>query len=157
MSDIKSFDSAKFGEYLLSNAIIRQGTEKFYVHWTRLFHQERTRWNGYKWPDQLAFFLDHLDDTGRFQDWQIRQADQAVRLYFTSFMKEYNINDEPEPLVEMADDNSFTSESALKAFKVSLRLKNYSLRTEKTYLKWTKKFLHYNESLNENKQIARTM
>ncbi len=47
MSDVSGFRDADFAKYLLNNKIIRQGTEKFFVYWVRLFHKFRVQWPDY--------------------------------------------------------------------------------------------------------------
>jgi len=43
MSNINGFDNVNFAQLLLSNIIVKAGTEKYYVHWIRSFYNEK-RW-----------------------------------------------------------------------------------------------------------------
>ena len=149
------FNDVKFADFLLKKAIIRQGSEKFYVYWVRMFHDACQKWRGFSWVEQLGFFLDYLHSQGRFQDWQVRQAEHAVRLYFTAFSDMHD-NADPEPLlVEREQDGSFSIESAISSFRRALRLKNYSTRTEKTYLYHTRSFLKYSaQQSGETKRLT---
>lgn len=108
-----------------------------------MFHTLRNQWPGYAWYDQLAPFLENLQRSESITDWQMRQADQAVRLYFTSFLRNQNMEQKPPPLLQADNDGKFSLQSALNASLEVLRLKNYARQTEKTYLHWTKDFLLY--------------
>ena len=37
--------------------------------------------------DQVRGFCEELELNGGVEDWQVRQADQALRIYFTNFLK----------------------------------------------------------------------
>lgn len=149
MNNNSSFEEVTFAQYLLEKHIIKTGTEKFYVHWVRSFLRERKKWLGYTWNDQLSFFLKALNLKLNIHDWQVQQADQAIRLYFTAFLKERGGVDNASPLISPGKDGRYTTESALLAFREALRLKNYAHRTEKTYLQKTKEFLCYTSKNNK--------
>lgn len=83
-----TFNAAGFGQYLLSNQLIPPGKESYFVHWVRLFFTEKKRWPDYPWSQQLDLFIKSLHDQSKLKDWQIHQADQAVRLYFVNFLKD---------------------------------------------------------------------
>ncbi len=142
MYDVNEFDDAGFAEFLMKSRIVKPGNEKYFVHWVRSFYNKRDLWQGHPWHMQLPLFLEFLEQDGRAAKWQIRQADQAVRLYFTNFRREGDFSSGQRPLVSVGATGEFEIEAALRAFRESLRLKNYSLSTEKTYLFWVKDFLY---------------
>jgi len=152
MNNYRDFDSAGFAEFLLSTSVVRQGAEKYFVHWVRLFNTERYRWRGLMWHEQLPLFLEYLRDLGRLEEWKIGQAEQSVRLYFSSFIRGKEGGETtPQPLVEIDVDGSFPVQSALRIFVESIRLKNYSLRTEKTYLQQVKSFFGHSLKSSHDK------
>ena len=75
----QSFKSEDFAQYLLFNRLIKSGTESFYVYWVRLFFKKQVSWPEYPWSEQLLLFIKSLKEEGSLHDWQIRQAEQAVR------------------------------------------------------------------------------
>ncbi len=141
--DTNTFDDAGFAKYLLSNRIITEGREKFYVHWVRLFFKERHRWSGFKWFDQLPLFIKRLDSKPNLQDWQRNQAEQAVRVYFSGFLAQREEVEQPGPLLVASSEGTYTIENSIQVFREALRLKNYAHKTEKTYLFRVKDFLSY--------------
>ncbi len=77
-------------------------------------------------------FLKHL--SAKFEDWQVKQADFAIKL-FNNFLFYSNISNDNLPEAW---------EQLEKKYIDIIRLKHLSYRTEKTYLKWIndfKKFL----------------
>ena len=85
MNNINQFNDAAFASYLLKNSIVRPGIERFMVIWARKFFTNRQQWPQLPWFDQLPLFLDTLKKDG-LQQWQIVQAEQAVRVYFGNFL-----------------------------------------------------------------------
>ena len=82
-----SFNSAEFAQFLLGSNLVQAGKEKYMVIWMRRFNDFRANLKGsLSWAEQLPLFLRELKTSG-CQDWQVRQADQAVRLYFVNYLK----------------------------------------------------------------------
>ena len=69
-------------------------------------------------------------------DWQIRQAGDAIRLYYYHYR-----GFKPENL--SAGKSADFAPKLLTEAKRLIRLKHYSYSTEKTYLQWIKRFLDY--------------
>ncbi|MCP3890747.1 MAG: integron integrase [Desulfobulbaceae bacterium] len=111
------------------------------VIWVRKFFVLKPQWRDIPWYDQLPLFINALAEIDNYADWQIRQAEQAVRLYFTNFVGSSTDRDKP-----VAVDNapSFSNLSAAeKKFRECLRLRRYALSTEKTYIHWVRRFIHF--------------
>ena len=68
------------------------------------------------------------------EEWQIKQADYAIKLY--SFFVSSNSEENREPFA--SDWNKITDK-----FRDTLRLQHKSFSTEKTYLLWLKSFRYY--------------
>ncbi|MBI4687186.1 MAG: integron integrase [Nitrospirae bacterium] len=71
----------------------------------------------------------------RIKEWQPRQADDALRLYYFHYLGKSRTNH---------DSPAFSDVSAILA-EVSriIRLKHYSFSTERTYLQWAERFFAY--------------
>ncbi len=92
MNKNEAFYSAEFGSFLLESRMVAFGKEKFLVHWVREFYEYRKQLPvNLNWSEQLPLFLRELNAAGSHQDWQVRQADQAVRLYFINFLARFRI------------------------------------------------------------------
>jgi len=76
-----NFRSTEFGEFLLRSKLVASGKEKFMVLWVRKFFAFQQRLPKMSWPEQLPLFLQSPNIAGAYNEWQIRQADLAVRLY----------------------------------------------------------------------------
>ena len=143
MNNIEVFYDAEFGTFLLESKIIASGKEKYLVHWVRKFFEYCKELPEHlNWAEQLPLFLRELNVSGNCQDWQVRQADQAVRLYFGNFLAAFpemkGSDAEPEPQSVPHDQDA-----VLQRFREDLRLRNYSRMTEKTYLGWVRQYLRY--------------
>ncbi len=140
MNDIDEFRSADFGKFLLESRLVPAGKEKFMLHWARKYFEFRMTHLELKWSDLLPLYLKDLDETGNYEDWQIRQADQAVRLYFSNFLR----SGLPSSSISTSSPKSLLSqEDVLRKFQEALRLRNYSYRTEKTYNYWVVQYYRY--------------
>ena len=86
MHHIQSFRGEDFGAFLLQSKIVAAGKEKYLVHWARKFFEFSQKIPSISWFEQLPLYLSELNSSGSYQDWQVRQADQAVRMYFSNFL-----------------------------------------------------------------------
>lgn len=141
--DSKPFLASQFGEFLLNNGLVAQGVERFYVSWVRKFFSSRSKWPGYSWSEQLPKFLETMAENGHYESWHLEQADHAIRVYFKNFLSHDSQQDRENALIPINSDGSFDSKEALEEFLKALRLKNYSYRTEQTYVNWCKRLFSY--------------
>ncbi|MBI5102867.1 MAG: tyrosine-type recombinase/integrase [Nitrospirae bacterium] len=81
-------------------------------------------------------FLDELRNDARTTEWQARQADDAIKLYYLHYRGKKSGSLQTDALV------SDTS-SALKEARRLIRVRHYSYSTERTYLQWIERFLDY--------------
>ena len=144
MNNNEMFHGAEFGRFLLETRTVASGKEKYLVHWVRKFSEFRKQLPpaNLHWSEQLPLILRQLNDSGSYQDWQVRQADQAVRLYFVNFLAVFPEMKGPES-VDSPLAAPCGQDAALLRFREELRLRGYSRRTEKTYLSWTLQYLRY--------------
>ncbi len=76
-------------------------------------------------------FLEHLSE--RYEDWQIKQADYALKLYNHFLLKQ-----KKEPNADKKQKSEWDRVEAKT--RKTLRLKHLSYRTEQTYIGWVKRF-----------------
>ena len=119
-----------FDQYLRSTGQVKTKSLPYYVKWVgdcyrflnkdfsqRISNEEKER------------FLEHLSKT--HEDWQIKQADLAVKLY--NFFLSKNCGANPKQAAE-------EWESVFRDTTRALRLRHRSYRTEKAYLGWLVRF-----------------
>ena len=142
--NFEAFRGADFAQFLLKGHLVQAGKEKFMVIWVRKFIEFVANLPGQlHWTEQLPLFVREMQVAGEFQDWQIRQADQAVCLYFVNFLK---MGAAVRSAAEIRSSTvSMPEECAVaqKLFREALRLRNYAYRTETTYLGWVGAFYRY--------------
>lgn len=122
-----------YEEYVVSNNLAKPEKAEFYSSWVKRFLRM-------KLPDQLTDiekvkqFSEYLAVDEHIDEWQERQARHAVEIYLNLYL-EYKRSKE-------ADDDPETFKYVGELKKV-LRLKHYSIRTEKTYADWSRRYLKY--------------
>jgi integron integrase len=142
---------ADFGEYLLRERLVPEKNAPFLVRWVRRFLQSDTPQPDEALADRVQRFRERLEGEGHWGEWQVNQAEQAVRLYFVNFLK---ITDwrQKKRLAQVRDpDGRVDGAAALAQMRERLRLKHYSYRTEITYTEWVERFFGY---LKEKDQTA---
>jgi integron integrase len=129
-----------FGEFLLKAQLVRPPTAPYVVRWVRQFLSRPA--SDEPLVDRVRGFCEDLERQGRFEDWQVRQADQALRLYFVNFLKRTEWHRRPASTV--VDEHERTSPlAALEQLRIRIRTRHYSYRTECTYVDWVRRFLDY--------------
>ena len=76
----------EFGEFLLKAQLVRPTAAPYFVRWVRRFLSRQA--SDEPLADQVRGFCEELERDGGSEDWQVRQADQALRIYFVNFLKE---------------------------------------------------------------------
>lgn len=124
-----------FEKYLFQKGNIKRHQTPYFVKWVR---------------DCLAFL--HISDSTfissdlkkqfltqkskNHEDWQVNQADTALRLYNYFLSHKHDI---PVPSDGAVEDWDLIEEKLIEA----LRLRHRSLSTEKTYKIWVRSFRHF--------------
>jgi len=130
----------QFGEFLLKAQLARPQTAPYFVRWVRRFLSRPA--SDEPLADQVRGFCEELERNGGSEDWQVRQADQALRIYFVNFLKRTEWHQRPASTV--VDKQGSTSRlAALDLLRTRLRTRHYSYRTECTYVDWVRRFLNY--------------
>jgi len=110
------------------------------VRWVRKFFTSQAQWEKLPWFEQLPLYLDSLKNEG-VKQWQIVQAEQAVRVYFANYLTSSGAQTTSPAVVAFTEINDRDFTAILENFSVNLRLRNYARKTEKTYIYWSKQFL----------------
>ncbi len=134
---------SKFGEYLLRGRLVLEKNARFYVHWVRKFLGEAPDDPSKTLGERVEVFLGAMGRDAKYQDWQIDQAEKALRLFFNNFRNEGDWSSATAPSVAPAADGTIAPAEVLAATRGTLRLKHYAYRTEQTYLDWINRFFRY--------------
>jgi|SRR6056297_1916083 len=125
----------KFSKFLISKDIIPEKQVPDYVGWVKAFLRSRGRDASEKvTAEEIDRYVKNL--ARRTEDWQVRQAEQALRIF-----RYYQGRTQ-------APENS--GANAVQQWKIvsremknMIRLKQLSVKTEKTYISWLRQFYRF--------------
>ncbi len=78
---------SEYGDFLLQKQLVPPNRAKFYVGWIRRFLNEASTTPGLSIEDRIAGFIEILRK-GSSEDWQIEQAQTAIRMYLVNFLNQ---------------------------------------------------------------------
>ena len=140
----------EFQAFLLEKKLAPQKNVFFYALWASKF----LNYSNKKQipPDQyqenaVIEFIETLKSNPAMSDWQIRQAGDAIRLYYFHYR-----GLKPDNLSTMKVHDAMPE--LLEETQRLIRLKHYSYSTEKTYLQWIKRFLEYSRQTSKKETSA---
>ena len=129
----------EFKEYLVRNGHIKDTYIPYYVKWVSLCYEFLDKAIDQKLSsEQKSQFLRHL--SRRHEDWQVKQADYALRLY------NYFLSRNGKGIKKEAGDHEKEWAWATEETRRALRLRHRSLSTEKSYLMWLRRFRDFTNS-----------
>jgi integron integrase len=142
----------EFQDFLLSRSLVPEKNVSFYAHWVSKFLAFSNR-NEELQPDlRVEKFLNELKSQKNIVAWQIKQADDALRLYIHRFLKDETSVLSPNSVSSRVDlpRKSPTDFSKLIAdMREAMRIKHYSYRTERSYLDWAERFNDYRSDVKK--------
>jgi integron integrase len=129
----------QFGEFLLKAQLVKEKAAPYCVRWVRRFLSRPA--SDEPLADQVRRFCEDLERS-RCEEWQVRQAEQALRIYFVHFLKRTDWHRPPASTV--IDERGHASPlAALELLRQRLRTRHYSYRTECSYADWVRRFFDY--------------
>ena len=132
-----------FGEFLLKQQLVKEEHARYHVLWVRKFLAQRITMPVSSMTDRVALFVESLQASGNYQDWQLAQAERALRLYFVNFSKDTSPTPAPSTSIQAGSDGSFLKAAVFDAMRTIIRVKHYSYSTERTYLDWVRRLFDY--------------
>jgi integron integrase len=136
-----------FQAFLSTLKSIPENKITYYVHWVRRFLKFCNYQADIISEQRVSQYLDSLESDEVIKDWQVKQAADAVILYVEKFLNKPLRRDTSS--AEDAGSSPRTQKiispwkQILEETKSLIRLKHYSLSTEKTYLGWITRFKQY--------------
>lgn len=129
----------QFGEFLLKARLVKEKAAPYCVRWVRRFLTRPA--SNEALGDQVRQFCEALERDDGCQDWQVRQAEQALRIYFVNFLQR---TDWRQPASTLVDEKGCTNPlAALDELRRRIRTRHYSYRTECSYADWVRRFFAY--------------
>jgi len=129
----------EFQKYLLEKQLAPEKNIPFLAYWASrflTFGRKRDMATGEYNESAIIEFLDMLRADDKILDWQPRQADDALKLYYFNYLGKTR----PQLLEAMQAGDVPTT---LQEFQRLIRLRHYSYSTERTYMQWCERFLSY--------------
>lgn len=136
-----------FEAFLIKLEKVPEDKIKFYIYWVTRFLKSCNYQLEKINTEHVSQYLDSLAADEKIADWQVKQAADAVIIYVEQYLNK------PLQLIStLKEDSQSTSigqkgplswEYTLKEAKNIIRLKHFSLSTEKTYLGWIARFKTY--------------
>lgn len=140
----------EFQAFLLDKKLAQEKNVFFYALWASKFlnfaNKKQITPDQYR-ENAVIEFIETLKSDANVSDWQIRQAGDAIRLYYFHY-RSFKPNH-----LSAGKSADFTQELLTEAKRL-IRLKHYSYSTEKTYLQWIKRFLDYARQTGRKETVA---
>jgi integron integrase len=130
-----------FQAFLRSRKLVPEKNIPYFALWASKFLYFCNKNNQLDNNKLVMEFMDSLQKDNNIPEWQIRQARQAVQVYQVNF-KGKIVSDALHISAGSVAKYSDVSR-IIEEMKRSIRLKHYSLSTERSYLDWAKRFFRY--------------
>ena len=112
---------------------MKEKSAPYCVRWVRRFLTRPA--SNEPLADQVRRFREELERSGGCQDWQVIQAEQALRISFVNFLQRTDWHRRPGSTV--VDEHGQTGPlAALEHLRSPIRTRHYSYRTECAYTDW---------------------
>ena len=128
----------QLGEFILKARLVTEKAAPYCVRWVRRFLTRPA--SDEPLADQVRRFCESLERDPVCQDWQVRQAEHALRIYFVNFLQRTDWNRRPGSAV-VDEDGRTNPLAALEQLRMRIRTRHYSYRTECSYADWVRRFL----------------
>lgn len=142
-----------FQKFLLSRKLIPEKNVAFYAYWVSKFLAFPNSSEDLAPDLRVREFLNHLRQQKNIADWQLKQADEALRLYIDHFLDGNTLTLYPN--LSQQEKKLTDISKVLSEMRQAIRIKHYSYRTERSYIDWAKRFFDYTLNVkNKGIQVA---
>jgi integron integrase len=135
----------EFQDFLLSHSLVPAKNAPFYAHWVSKFLTFSNRNQDLGSDLMVQKFLNQLKTQKKIADWQIKQAEEALKLYLHHFPDGKNSVISPDVPQKKPMDVS----KVLSDMRQAIRIKHYSYSTERSYLEWTERLMDYTSRIKK--------
>ncbi|MFO7821821.1 MAG: integron integrase [Lentisphaeria bacterium] len=144
---MQELDLTPVSQFIEQRNLVPEKYRRYYLHWIRRFLQTPAANNpALSKDDSLRGYVQELNQDVKVEDWQVEQAERAVKLYLYTYLPGTSGAGSAAGKEAEADDLPPVSAStgkALEQMRELLRLRHYSYRTEQTYLDWCRRYFAY--------------
>ena len=84
--DSTELQLSRFAEFLLHRQLVREKAAPYMVRWVRRFLSNPPVNEGSTIHEMALSYVEQLRADNQYEEWQLRQAEQALRLYFHNFI-----------------------------------------------------------------------
>jgi len=126
----------EYHKYLLHRGLAKESHVPYLVRWVRQFLQFAKGHTDHKFETVIEMFRQHVEQSPRITDWQIRQAIDAVIIYKHQF-RQRQFPDTP------SSGQGLDVKATLERARQFASLKRYARSTRKTYLAWISQFIRW--------------
>ncbi|TAL48560.1 hypothetical protein EPN87_00260 [archaeon] len=125
----------EFQKYLIDKKLVAENKTSYFAYWVSRYltyaMRQKAPVDDYHEP-VVAAFMDELRADEHIKEWQPRQADDALRLYYFHYLGKSKSAANAPALKNV--------QAALEEVSRIIRLKHYSYSTERTYIQWAERF-----------------
>ncbi|MFH1777489.1 MAG: integron integrase [Candidatus Omnitrophota bacterium] len=132
----------EFQDFLLSRKLAPEKNVPYYAFWVSKFLSFSNNNESLHQNLRTERFLLILKADEKAADWQLEQAQQALRLYIGHFLKGDASGLYPNK-PQVASKEHLNQTHMLNKAREAMRIKHYSYRTERSYLAWFNRFYDY--------------
>jgi integron integrase len=130
----------EFQKYLLEKNLVPVQNVPFFALWVSRFldYARKNELSALEYQETaILAFLESLKSDKHVLDWQHRQANDSLRLYYFHYLGKTD----SRTAKAVTSKNTY---EVIEETKRLIRLKHYSYSTERTYIQWIERFLQYN-------------
>jgi len=159
--DRKNGALSDFEAFLLKSGNIPEDKIKFYIYWVRRFLKFCNHQLENINTERISQYLDSLEADEKVKDWQVKQAADAVIFYAEKYLNRslkqdvYPTKDSESTAID--PKGTLQWKQTLEEAKDAIRLRHFSLSTEKTYLGWIARFKTFLKDRDPNSLEANDM
>ena len=132
----------EFQKFIVRRKLAPESQAPFYAHWVGKFLRFSNTRQDKPLDLRIQMFLDVLKKDETLQDWQLEQADTAVKLYIHHFLSDNTSALSPD--ADMAAEDKYPDvKTVQERIREVLRIKHYAYSTERAYMDWFLRFHAY--------------
>jgi len=135
-----------FRQFLLSRQFATEKTAGYMQQWAEQFLHFACDYRGEPFEQVLTRFEAMLEAKGSLEPWQLKQANDAITIYHNHFRHHERGSRQP---VAVGDNDGIMAK-----VRDWMRIKHYAKKTEKSYLNWIARFLHYAQEQGSNGKLS---
>ena len=128
----------EFQGFLRSRRLVNEKYIHFYAYWASKFLSFSNKSVIPNHELQVEEFLNKLKSQDNVADWQVRQAENALKLYSNHYLGSDKSVLHPD--ISNRCKKSPNISEIIDELRGALRIKHYSYSTERTYINWIKRF-----------------